>query len=235
MLLIYKHYSFDLWMTLIRSNPLFKREKAIFFHKNFNEKNKTVEEIAAIFRQVDLLCNAINEKTGKNIDAEEMYLMVISIMNDYNHTFSGIDLTKLYDDMEGLFFTYRPHLFDEQTLKVLRQLKEKRDPTFSLLSNTAFIKGRTLRKILPELGLDQIFDFQLYSDEEGLSKPNKVLFTIMLDKIHSFRPESDRMTSLQEIVHIGDNEKADRDGAIAAGISALVINSNDKSILSLVN
>lgn len=222
-------------MTLIRSNPAFKREKAIFFHKNFNEKNKTVEEIAAIFREVDLLCNAINEKTGKNIEAEEMYLMVISLMNDHNHTFSGIDLRKLYDDMEALFFTYRPHLYDEQTLKVLGQLKKAGNPTFSLLSNTAFIKGRTLRKILPELGIDGIFDFQLYSDEEGLSKPNIEFFRIMLDKVHSLRPELDRKNGMKEIVHIGDNEQADKEGAIAAGITALVINSNDKNIVSLVN
>lgn len=231
----YKHYSFDLWMTLIRSNPSFKREKAVFFYDNFNQSKKSIEEIAAIFRQVDLLCNAINEKTGKNIDAEEMYLMVISAINDYNHAFSGIDLVELYAEMENLFFTYRPRLYDEQTLKVLKQLKQPGDRSFSLLSNTAFIKGRTLRKVLTELEIDRFFDFQLYSDEEGLSKPNKELFKIMLGKVQTIRPEIDMKTGLKEIVHIGDNEKADWEGAKAAGISGLVINSNDKSILSLVN
>ena len=70
----YKHYSFDLWLTLIKSNPNFKKERALFFHKNFNSKKKNIEEIEKIFRQVDIICNSINEKTGKNIDADEMYL-----------------------------------------------------------------------------------------------------------------------------------------------------------------
>ncbi len=29
-----KHYSFDLWFTLIKSNPKFKEERAKFFHRN---------------------------------------------------------------------------------------------------------------------------------------------------------------------------------------------------------
>ncbi|RYD21052.1 MAG: HAD family hydrolase, partial [Spirochaetia bacterium] len=69
----YKHYSFDLWMTLIRSNPAFKLERTRFFYQHFNCKEKTLEEVGLVFRQIDVMCNAINEKTGGNIHAEEMY------------------------------------------------------------------------------------------------------------------------------------------------------------------
>ena len=60
----YKHYSFDLWLTLIKSNPRFKQERTSYFYEKFNTKNKSIEEVALIFRQVDLMVNAINEKTG---------------------------------------------------------------------------------------------------------------------------------------------------------------------------
>ena len=61
----FRHYSFDLWLTLIKSNPAYKPERAGIFYRDYNSLNKSLEEIAAIFRQVDLMCNAINEKTGK--------------------------------------------------------------------------------------------------------------------------------------------------------------------------
>src|SRR5690348_14119191 len=38
------HYSFDLWLTLIRSNPAFKRERAQYFFHHHNGKAKPVEE-----------------------------------------------------------------------------------------------------------------------------------------------------------------------------------------------
>lgn len=65
----YRHYSFDLWLTLIRSNPAFKQKRTEYFHQNFNYSHKSIDEVALAFRQIDIMCNTINEKTGKNIDA----------------------------------------------------------------------------------------------------------------------------------------------------------------------
>ena len=73
----YRHYSFDLWLTLIKSNPAFKTERTRIFFEDYNIAGKSIEEVAAAFRRVDLLGNAINERTGKNIDSDELYLMVI--------------------------------------------------------------------------------------------------------------------------------------------------------------
>ncbi len=228
---IYKHYSFDLWMTLIKSNPVFKQERALFFYDRFNRKNKSREQVTHIFRQVDLLCNAINEKTGGNIEAEEMYLMVIAAMNDYSYSFAEINLGELYGEMELLFFKYLPVVYSPETLTVLSRLQEKGDTTFSLLSNTAFIKGSTLRKALRTMDLERFFDFQLYSDETGLSKPNKKLFQLMLNEIVAARPG----IHASDIIHIGDNEKADIEGAKTVGINSLLVNSNNNSITILLN
>lgn len=224
----YKHYSFDLWLTLIRSHPSFKRERDRFFYDNFNGKGKSLEEITRIFRQVDLMCNAINEKTGKNLEAEEMYLMVISAMNDYDYPFHALDMEALYTEVEQLVFKYLPVIYCNNTAAVLGKLKEQY--TLSLLSNTAFIKGKTLREVLKRLEIHDVFDFQLYSDEVGMSKPNQALFQMMIEKVNT-----GRSVQLNEIIHIGDNIKADIEGANIAGISTLLVNSNNKSILSLLN
>lgn len=223
----YKHYSFDLWLTLIKSNPAFKTERARYFYANFNSVKKSFEEVCVVFRQVDLMVNSINEKTGKNIDAEEMYLMVISIINNYSTEFQDIDIDELYNEMELLVLKYMPQVYCADSTNVLYRLKESGLSTTSLLSNTGFIKGKTLRRVLQELRLDELLDFQLYSDEVRLSKPNQQFFQLMLDTIDKNKhPE----LNLTEVIHIGDNPLADVKGAEKAGIRSLQINSNHLSI-----
>ena len=226
----YQHYSFDLWLTLIKSNPDFKLERAKYFFCHYNPLQKTLEQVQAIFRQVDVMCNAINEKTGGNIDAEEMYLMVICQLAEDPAGMAMVDVEVLYDTMEELLFDYLPQLYCNNTPGVLQRLKEDPAKSLNILSKTGFIKGKTLRRILQELSIGSYFDFQLYSDELGLSKPNKILFEHLLHQVHSHRG------ALQpaSIIHIGDNPLADIAGAKTVGISSLLVNSNQQSILTLL-
>ncbi|UTA66912.1 MULTISPECIES: HAD family hydrolase [Emticicia] len=231
---LYKHYSFDLWLTLIKSNPDFKKERALFFYRNFNfSPKKSIEEIEKIFRHVDIICNAINEKTGKNIDADEMYLMVIYLINDGSAAFLDINLEKLYQEMETLVFNYLPILYSNETPEILKRIKESNISTIGILSNTAFIKGQTLRRVLEKLQIAQYFDFQLYSDEVGLSKPNRSFFDVMIQT--AFDSHNESPIKLNDIIHIGDNPKADIEGGLLAGVNVFQINSNDKTILNLLN
>ncbi|MBD1395313.1 HAD family hydrolase [Mucilaginibacter glaciei] len=227
----YQHYSFDLWLTLIKSNPDFKRERAKYFHQNFNSSHKTVDEVSGIFRRVDLMCNAINEKTGKNIDADEMYLMVIDLINNGTLLFDDVDTKSLHAQMETLLFTYPPLMYSDVTIEVLSHLKQKSGATFSLLSNTGFITGKTLRKVLALYGLDNYFDFELYSDEVGMSKPNPAFFELMLNNIDICN--NCKTIPLSNIIHVGDNPKNDFEAARNAGVNSLLINSNNQNILSL--
>ncbi|NHA06648.1 HAD family hydrolase [Mucilaginibacter sp. HC2] len=228
----YQHYSFDLWLTLIRSNPDYKTERTKIFHRDFNPSGKNIDEVAKAFRTVDLMCNAINERTGKNIDSEEMFLMAISLINDNQLNLNDIDTQKLYADMEALVFNYLPTVYESVTIEVLDNLKQKSGATFSLLSNTGFIKGATLKKVLAKLKMDKYFDFQLYSDEVSMSKPNLEFFNLMLENIKQINKEKN--ITLTGIIHIGDNPKADIEGATTAGIKSLLVNSNNTSISSLL-
>ncbi len=227
----YKHYSFDLWLTLIKSNPTFKKERTNYFFRHFNHHHKSTDDIALIFRQVDLMVNAINEKTGKNIDAEEMYLMVISQINNYDTDYRGIDVEDLYQKMEDLLLEHMPFIYCNNCLDVLSEIKGRNRSTTNILSNTGFIKGATLRKVLEHLGITPFIDFQLYSDEVRMSKPSQHFFQLMLNNIDKKKhPE----LTMSEIIHVGDNPNADVFGAQAIGINSMLINSNHLSISNLL-
>jgi putative hydrolase of the HAD superfamily len=228
----YKHYSFDLWLTLIKSNPIFKKERALFFYKYLNSSEKSLEEIELIFRKVDLMCNAINQKSGRNLSAEEMYLMVIYKINGSNNTFENLDLKWLLHEMEQIFFQYIPTIYNAETLSTLYTLKEIPNVSMSILSNTAFIKGSSLRVVVEKLGMAHFFDFQLYSDEVNMSKPNYEFFALMIENIYHKRPD-DNLT-FDEVIHVGDNVIADIDGANNLGINSFLINSNNKTIADLL-
>jgi len=227
----YKHYSFDLWLTLIKSNPTYKQERVQYFFRNFNSKHKSIDEIAITFRQVDLMVNAINEKAGKNVDADEMYLMIISMINDYDFNFNDVDLKLLDEDMEQIVFNHMPQLYCDDCLRVLANIKDSGNSSTNILSNTGFIKGKTLKKVINHLGIGQYIDFQLYSDEVRMSKPNAGFFQLMVDRIDRTKhPE----LLLTDVIHVGDNPHADIRGAEAIGINSMLINSNKLSILNLL-
>lgn len=230
---MYKHYSFDLWLTLIKSNPYFKIERTKIFHRDFNPTGKSIDDVARAFRQVDLMCNAVNERTAKNIDADEMYLMVISMINDNQYPLADVDIDKLYADMEKLLFYYLPVVYSPVTIDTLQHLKQKGNCSLSILSNTGFIKGQTLRKVMVKLGLADFFNFQIYSDEEGMSKPNPALFKLMVQNVRACNKP--KQISHTDIIHIGDNPAADIAGANEVGINSLLINSNNLSILNLLS
>jgi putative hydrolase of the HAD superfamily len=222
----YKHYSFDLWLTLIKSNPLFKQARAHYFYSKFNNKHKHIDEITAAFRKVDLMVNAINEKTGKNVDADEMYLMVMAMINEDEFSYHEIDLVALEQEMETLLLTHMPLLYCNECIEVLSNIKATKLSTTNILSNTGFIRGTTLRKVLKHLEIDRYLDFQLYSDEVRMSKPNPGFFKLMLDGCKNHHQNIE----MHEILHVGDNPFADIKGAQNVGINSMLINSNHRSI-----
>ncbi len=218
-------------MTLIRSNPQYKYERAKVIQERYNPTGKSLEEIMAVFRRVDLLGNTINEKTGGQLRAEELYLWVIGLAAGTEDALNGVEPEGLYTEMEEVVLANPPMIYDTDTVPVLKSLREKApEATFSLLSNTAFVKGRTLRKVLPGLGLEGMFAFELYSDEAGVSKPNEVFFRLLLETLEATRGPISR----EDIVHVGDNPIADIEGAQRMGIPAILINSNNQGIEHLL-
>ncbi len=227
----YKHYSFDLWETLIKHNENFTKERAKYFFEKFNQKGKSIEEVQSIIKDIGRMCVSINERMGCNIDALEMICMVLHRL-EYN--MDGIkdrDIVSIYHILDTIFLENPPTLYDENTLQTIRNIKYS-GATISILSNTASIKSTTLKRLLIQVGLSDYMTFQLYSDEYGFSKPNDLFFRLMLSYVQQFRKFNP--VNQSEIVHIGDNIFTDVHGAERAGIDAIQINSNNLSIKDIL-
>lgn len=209
----YSHLSFDLWLTLIRSNPEFKKKRNLLF-KDFFEISSSIERVNEVVRYYDVLCNSINEKTGLNLNTYEIYYLILNAL-EVDLNVNGTErLGEFYNETEILFLNYKPELiFPDIKLQFEKMVTEGK--SINILSNTGFINGKTLRKILSFYELEDFISFQIYSDEVGFSKPNNEIFQLVFDQVNKTRE-----TQKKEILHIGDNSIADFNGAVNFGFDA---------------
>lgn len=208
----HRHFSFDLWLTLIKSHPEFKTKRVELFSSFFNV-DKPIEQVAKTVKYYDNLCNTINEVTGGNINTFEIYLMILGALDVDVKELNKEKLNAFYAKSEDLFLEYRPVVIFENIHDFFEDIKNQ-GKTINILSNTGFIKGKTMRKFLIHENLDQYIDFHIYSDEINCSKPNPLIFQEVKNKI------KDQDLPLNQILHIGDNPVADYKGAKDFGFSA---------------
>ncbi|MES2133067.1 MAG: HAD family hydrolase [Bacteroidota bacterium] len=221
-----RHVSFDLWLTLIKSNPVFKQKRDELLKAYFQIPH-SIEVISAKIRMWDLRFNAINEASGKNIDSDELVLLILADLECDLRKITPAILQDYYNNMEELFFRFHPVVYEEKLIEYLQQLSGK-GITLSLLSNTGFIKGSTLTKLLQILEIGPLLKFEIYSDEVHVSKPSKEMYQLVFDNIKQFNT-----IETSSILHIGDNPNADFYGAQQQGMQSALINSNNISLLSL--
>lgn len=206
------HFSFDLWLTLIKSHPEFKQKRVELF-TSFFDVDKPIDKIAKTVKYYDDLCNTINEVTGGNIDTFEIYLMILGSLDVDIKQINNEKLEGFYLKSEELFLEYKPVVIFENIKEFFDHIKNQ-GKTVNVLSNTGFIKGRTMRKFLIQEELDQYIDFHIYSDEINISKPNPLIFQEVKNNL------KDQDLPMHRILHIGDNPVADYKGAKDFGFSA---------------
>lgn len=206
------HFSFDLWLTLIKSHPEFKTKRVELFTSFFNV-DKPVGEVAKAVKYYDDLCNTINEVTGGNIDTFEIYLMILGSLYVDVKQLDREKLEAFYLKSEELFLEYKPVVIFENIKEFFDQIKNQ-GKTVNILSNTGFIKGKTMRKFLIQEELDQYIDFHIYSDEINISKPNPLIFQEVKNHL------KDQELPMHRVLHIGDNPVADYKGARDFGFNA---------------
>ncbi len=172
-------------------------------------------------KEADLTCTRINERVGKNIDALELILLMMERL--------GVDLVPITPaevqetEVEVLrLFRKHPPILTDPALPQIMQTLRSRGATLSLLSNTGLVRGSGLSAFFASVGIGELLSFELYSDEVMLSKPNPAFFARLFQEARQLSEQQETPLRPDQILHIGDNPLADRDGAKAAGLHALL-------------
>jgi putative hydrolase of the HAD superfamily len=215
----YRHISFDLWLTLIKSNPQFKNKRDLLF-KEYFAIDKSIEDISAVIRKYDILTNTINEKVGRNFDTYEIYYLMLEALDVDIDAITTKELGAFYNHTEDLLEEHKPILLSDTIPEMLSSLKQE-GITLNILSNTAFIKGSSLRKIMSHYGIGDLFSFQAYSDETGFSKPGIGMYNYAYENILKIGD-----IQKNEVLHVGDNPVSDYNGAMNFGFNAYLITNN---------
>ena len=223
----FSHISFDLWLTLIQSNPEYKQKRNRLMIEFFNiDKDPVI--VDDTYNKFDNLFNGINEITGGNLDPYELWLIFLSHLDIDIKKISIEHLQAFIDETEKLFFEYHPTLIDKTTPQLFERLVNK-GHTLSLLCNTAFTKSPFLKRLLAHLKIDKYLSFQLYSDEMGYSKPNVKVYEQLFSEASKLK-----ILTKEAILHIGDNPIADLWGAKNFGINGRLLMPGE-TVVSLFN
>lgn len=99
-------------------------------------------------------------------------------------------------------------------MEALSDLRSANVPV-CLISNTGFIPGETMRKVLAKIGILPLINDAVFSNEVQFAKPDVRIFQNALKK------ESINDCS---VIHIGDSVITDHQGAQNAGIDYRILN-----------
>ena len=207
-------------MTLIKSHPEFKEKRAVFFSKEFNPAGKSAREIMAIIQKVDIVSDRLNEISGNKVATDQMYLKVLTLMGNRPETIGNEQLSNIKLRVHELFMENLPGLLNPSVNSMLSILN-KEGYSMNISSNTGYIPGTTIIMTLKALRILNYFDFCIFSDEVGTSKPAASFYTQVYSHLKFEK---------NEVLHVGDNYKADYIGATKYGFKALHINNQTYTI-----
>ncbi len=203
-----KAISFDMWGTLLKSNPQYKIERAKIIQNLRPEY--TLEYIESVFNDVKKDIDFNVEKFGLSFNSLDVYQTVCNILD------IDISCMTLQNLCENTFLQNMPTLY-EDTNDILQLLYEL-DYELILASNTMFIQSNILRKVLQNLGIEHYFDKLLFSDELNVSKPNVLFY----QQVHM-----EAQNIKKNIMHVGDNLITDIIGAKDYGFNYYQVHSNN--------
>ena len=209
------HVSFDMWNTLITPNREYATQRAKYLA---HTSGKSAPEARAIYTHVKRMADKMAEDFGTQFSVNQLYSILVralGITKDVESRAYEIQKT-----LEYLFIEHPPELHPE--LPELLVTLRRKHLTTNVLSNTNFIPGRILEKVITHplrASHGFWFDSEFYSDQEGIAKPCADFF----GKITHRSAGSAGYPWAHNVLHVGDNNACDYDGAKAAGMKAQLV------------
>lgn len=210
-----KLVTFDLWGTLIKSNPEY-----------ITQRNALYEEYGIdpeLRKKLKVALDETMAYTGVSFSTHAMYSLLLKLSGDNNND----NCSRLYENTKLLVYYYPPLLIFPDTKEALELLKS-RGILMRVVSNTSFISGESLRGVLEHYKLKQYFDYCFFSNEHNLCKPSGDAFI--------FSQEVLRKEFLldKSCIHIGNDPVTDDTSLAGKAWSHIIINSDSTSLVELV-
>jgi putative hydrolase of the HAD superfamily len=201
--------SYDFWATLALSNPGYRRRRVELMAAAFGGASPATIEATSSAADDELDKGTLRH--GHQYGFRDRVLRTAALAGV---PFAGDETTlrDLETSMSEAFRREPPSLTEStlpQTLAALRRAGRR----IAIVSNTGFVSGQLVREALGHLGLAELVDHTIFSDEVGHAKPGREIF----QKLAALSG-----TTEAEILHIGDHPVADYSGARAAGMCALL-------------
>ncbi len=201
-----KVITFDLWDTVFIDDSDEPKRKAAGRLSKSEERRELVWKLANKHKTVskELVNSVYNTSDAAFRKAWHEQFVTWSVKGRLEITFKGLgielpenemdEIVKLHEEMELEFMPdFIPGVGD-----AIKELSK--DYKLGVISDAIFSPGRVLRQILESENLLQYFDFFVFSDEIGNSKPQPIVFKATCDHFGINR---------NELVHIGDREHND--------------------------
>lgn len=202
-----KAVSFDLWLTLIKSNPDARRGRVEAIARAFSVE--ATDALDALANEVSREFDEASAETGVDYNCEDRLDRIADRIG--KPRLDPAARRGAADAIQAALLQHPPKLIEEDLPETLGVLAAK-GVKLATVSNTGYAEGATMRQNLEKLGLAQHLTASLFSDEMGCAKPSPEVFQKLCDCL-GCEPH--------EILHVGDSQKADVGGATASGMHAL--------------
>lgn len=216
-----RHISFDVWNTLIRSNPKYGDERSRWLADHLGLE---FEWVCGVYKRLKHGLDDVAEITGVAYDSQTLYRLLLVHLGRPNEPWEPIQ-----GAFESIFDEFPPEILSA-TVDTLAELRE-RGFTLSIGSNTNFLSGRVIERAL-DRKIGSLFDFVVFSDLVRCAKPSKDFFDIVLRGAQLLHNDLEA----SQIMHVGDNLICDGRGAENAAMKFVNVTSPDAipSILRII-
>ncbi len=164
------------------------------------------EQIAAAFKQANYKFQNAWKKEHHTPPVAERLQEAYAVLK-IAPTPNFAEIVRKIEEMEVLI----PPQFVAGVNETLAQLTQKY--ALGIISDTVHTTGCGLRTLMERQGILHYFRAFVFSDEAGASKPARVVFE---------RAARELGVPFEQIAHVGDRESNDVEGALAAGMQAIL-------------
>jgi len=206
-----KAISFDFWHTLFTEQPEMTR---LYQKRKHNVLAEMLPDHSGHLETHFSRACSIEAKLHERIWEEEHRTLpvaerVTTILNHLELSVTEPMLATIVTRFEENILDHPPIIIDGAR-DALHQLAGRY--RLGIISDVGFSPGRVLKRVLADNDLLDVFDSLVFSDEAGRAKPHKDLFHLTARSLSA---------GPGEMVHVGDLERTDIQGAKNAGYRAI--------------